>query len=58
MTESVTDEITVRIVYEGRAAKMSLNNSVLKEIENYYQNAVYEGASEYHVEKVKRKVLT
>jgi type I restriction enzyme, R subunit len=55
MTESVRDEITVRIVYEGRAAKMSLNNSVLKDIENYYQNAVAEGASEYHVEKSKKE---
>lgn len=55
MTESVSDEITVRIVYEGRAAKMSLNNSVLKEIENYYSNAVAEGASEYHVEKSKKE---
>ena len=55
MTESVTDEITVRIVYEGRAAKMSLNNSLLKDIENYYQNAVAEGASEYHVEKSKKE---
>ncbi len=30
MTESVKDEITVRIVYEGRAAKILLNNSELK----------------------------
>ncbi len=36
MTESVRDEITVRIVYEGRAAKVILNNSKLKEIEDYY----------------------
>jgi type I restriction enzyme R subunit len=36
MTESVKDEITVRIVYEGRAAKVLLNNSKLKEIEDYY----------------------
>lgn len=55
MTESVSDEITVRIVYEGRAAKMSLNNSVLKEVEDYYRNAVAEGASEYHVEKSKKE---
>lgn len=55
MTESVSDEITVRIVYEGRAAKMSLNNSVLKEVEDYYSNAVAEGASEYHVEKSKKE---
>jgi type I site-specific restriction-modification system R (restriction) subunit len=31
MTESVKDEITVRIVYEGRAAKVLLNNSVNSE---------------------------
>ncbi len=55
MTESVQDEITVRIVYEGRAAKMSLNNQVLKEIEDYYQGAIEEGASEYHVDKSKQE---
>lgn len=55
MTESVRDEITVGIVYEGRAAKMSLNNSVLKDIEKYYENAAAEGASEYHIEKSKKE---
>jgi type I restriction enzyme, R subunit len=35
MKESVHDEITVRIVYEGRAAKVLLNDSKLKEIEAY-----------------------
>ena len=37
MTESVRDEITVRIVYEGRAAKVALNNSELEKIEKYYE---------------------
>lgn len=55
MTESVEDEITVRIVYEGRAAKMSLNNAALKDIENYYESAVAEGASEYHVDQSKKE---
>ena len=36
MTESVRDEITVRIVYEGRAAKVALHNSELEKIEKYY----------------------
>ena len=36
MTESVNDEITVRIVYEGRAAKVILDNGKLAEIEKYY----------------------
>ena len=35
MTESVRDEITVKIVYEGRAAKVLLDNSKLEEIEKY-----------------------
>jgi len=55
MTESVNDEITVRIVYEGRAARISLNTSVLKEIEDYYVTVAAEGASEYHVEKSKEE---
>lgn len=54
MTESVHDEITVRIVYEGRAAKVILNNSKLQEIEKYYDQCVNEGASEYQVEDSKK----
>lgn len=53
MTESVEDGITVGIVYEGRAAKMSLNTLALKEIEEYYEAAAAEGASEYNIEKSK-----
>lgn len=53
MTESVNDEITVRIVYEGRAAKMHLNNTILQEIEDYYKEAEEKGASEYHIDKSK-----
>ena len=36
MNESVQDEITVRIVYEGRASKVILRTEKLKEIEDYY----------------------
>ena len=54
MTESVKDEITVRIVYEGRAAKVLLDNSKLKEIEAYYQRCADEGASDYQVEESKK----
>lgn len=36
MTESVNGGITERIVYEGRAAKVVLDNSTLEEIERYY----------------------
>ena len=54
MTESVKDEITVRIVYEGRAAKVLLDNKKLEEIEAYYQRCADEGASDYQVEESKK----
>jgi type I restriction enzyme, R subunit len=54
MTESVKDEITVRIVYEGRAAKVLLDNSKLQEIEAYYARCAEEGASEYAIEESKK----
>src|SRR5690606_3515425 len=54
MTESVTDEITVRLVYEGRAAKVVLDNSKVNEIEAYYDQCVAEGAAEYQVEASKK----
>jgi type I restriction enzyme R subunit len=55
MTESVKDEITVRIVYEGRAAKVALNNSELEKIEKYYEEAAEAGASEYQIEQSKEE---
>jgi type I restriction enzyme R subunit len=55
MTESVKDEITVRIVYEGRAAKVALNNSELEKIEKYYEEAAQEGANEYQIEQSKEE---
>jgi type I restriction enzyme R subunit len=54
MTESVADEITVRIVYEGRAAKVLLNNSKLKEIEEYYNRCAEEGSNEHQIEESKK----
>ena len=55
MTESVRDEITVRIVYEGRAAKIALKNSELEKIEEYYQVAEEAGANEYQIEESKKQ---
>lgn len=54
MTESVKDEITVRIVYEGRAAKVVLDNSKLREIEDYYNKCAEEGTNEYQIDESKR----
>lgn len=56
MTESVTDGITRRIVYEGRAAKVLLDNKKLKEIEIYYKQCAEEGANEYQIEESKKAV--
>lgn len=55
MTESVKDEITVRIVYEGRAAKVALNNSELEKIERYYEEVAEAGANEYQIEQSKKE---
>ncbi|GAB0156910.1 type I restriction endonuclease subunit R [Chryseobacterium sp. Alg-005] len=56
MLESVADEITVRLVYEGRAARVNLDHSKVVEIEKYYDSAVAEGASEYHVEASQKAI--
>ncbi|GAA71331.1 type I restriction endonuclease subunit R [Pseudoalteromonas sp. BSi20439] len=54
MTESVKDEITVRIVYEGRAAKVILDNAKLEEIEAYYQQCADDGSNEHQIEESKK----
>lgn len=46
MQESVGDEITVRIVYEGRAAKVLLDAGKLQQVEEYYAECAAAGASE------------
>ena len=54
MTESVRDEITVPIVYEGRAAKVFLDNRKLDEIEKYYAECEEQGANEHQIEASKK----
>lgn len=56
MTESVADGITERIVYEGRAAKVLLDNAKLKEIEDYYKLCAEEGSNEHQIEESKKAV--
>lgn len=55
MTESVKDEITVRIVYEGRAAKVALKSGELEKIERYYEEAAESGANEWQIDKSKQE---
>lgn len=58
MNESVKDEITVRIVYEGRAAKVLLDNEKLKVIEAYYAQCADDGANEYQIEDSKKAMAS
>ena len=58
MTESVKDEITVRIVYEGRAARVALNNGELEKIEKYYEEAAAAGANDYQIEQSKEETTS
>ncbi|WP_201544626.1 type I restriction endonuclease subunit R [Psychrobacter sp. H7-1] len=58
MTESVHDEITVPIVYEGRAAKVLLDSRQLEEVERYYKDAEASGANEYQIDKSKQSMAT
>lgn len=56
MKESVEDGITVNIVYEGRAAKVLLDESKAKEIEEYYEKCAEEGSNEYQIEESQKAV--
>lgn len=54
MKESVEDKITVRIVYEGRAAKVLLDEKQVAAIEEYYKDCLNAGATQYQVEESKK----
>ena len=58
MVESVFDEITVRIVYEGRAAKVLLDSKQLDEVEKYYKESADAGTNEYQIEKSKKAMAS
>lgn len=54
MTEAVADEITRKIVYEGRASKVMIDSVQVKEIENFYKQCKQDGASDYQIEESKK----
>lgn len=56
MTEAVRDGITVNLVYDGRAAKVTLNQDKVREIEEYYDKCAAEGANEYQIEESQKAV--
>ena len=55
MVDSVSDGITVRIVYEGRAAKVMADNAKLQEIEQYYEACEKAGSTEEQINKSKQQ---
>ena len=56
MTESVRDGITVNLVYDGRAAKVTLDQKKVKEIEDYYDQCSVEGTNQYQIEESQKAV--
>lgn len=56
MTESVKDGITVNLVYDGRAARVTLDQAKVREIEDYYDRCALEGTNEYQIEESKKAV--
>lgn len=56
MTDSVKDGITVRLVYDGRPARATLNDEQVRRIEAYYKQCLDSGSNEYQVEASKKSV--
>jgi len=54
MRDSVKDEITVNITYEGRSAKVLLDEEKIKEVDKYLDICAQEGANEYQIEETKK----
>lgn len=56
MTESVRDGITVNLVYDGRAARVTLDQEKIHQIEEYYAQCEKEGANEHQIEESQKAV--
>lgn len=56
MTESVRDGITVNLVYDGRAARVTLDQNKVREIEKYYEECERAGANEHQIEESQKAV--
>ena len=54
MRDSVKDEITVNITYEGRSAKVLLDDEKIKKVDQYLDLCSQEGANEYQIEETKK----
>ncbi|MCR5258594.1 MAG: DUF3387 domain-containing protein, partial [Desulfovibrio sp.] len=58
MTDSVKDGITVRLVYDGRPARATLDEERVGQIEAYYRQCLETGSNEHQVEASKKAVAS
>ncbi len=56
MVESERDGITSKLVYEGRAAKVTLDPVQMDAIEKYYASCEDRGANPYQIDKSKKEI--
>ena len=56
MTEAVRDGITVNLVYDGRAARVTLDQEKVRLIEEYYAQCERDGANEHQIEESKKQL--
>ena len=56
MTEAVKDGITVNLVYDGRAARVTLDSEKVHEIEEYYDKCAVMGATDEQIEESQKAV--
>ncbi len=58
MRDSIKDGITVRLVYDGRFVRATLDSAKMAEIEAYYKKCLEQGANEYQVEESKKQTVS
>ncbi|MBQ8758647.1 MAG: HsdR family type I site-specific deoxyribonuclease, partial [Clostridia bacterium] len=56
MTEAVRDGITVNLVYDGRAARVTLDQEKVRLIKEYYAKCEREGANQHQIEESQKAV--
>lgn len=56
MIESERDKITSKLVYEGRASKVTLDTEQMQTIEEYYSQCEVAGANKYQIEISKKEL--
>ena len=58
MNDAVDDGIIVDLIYNGRAARVNVDERKVDDIEKYYEECAEEGTNEYQIEASKKAVLS